>query len=223
MSRRFRYILSGACALLAILCCVAYGNQIRAEAEQSRAEAIERYGGEVVNLVVASRPIEVGDTISSSNTQTKNWISDLAPEGSITDIDEVMGKQVTVSLSAGAPLTRLNFRISDASVTIPKGLVGISVSHGEKTGLVGRISAGSTLAAYEMTEQGIRLLSGEVALLSDAEGGAYISGTPLVLGVLPKDMARILSAEAKGTLRLVVPGDEVDMSKLETQNAPTEV
>ena len=45
MSRRFRFVLSGACALLAVLCCIVYGNQIKVEAEQSRAEVIERYGG----------------------------------------------------------------------------------------------------------------------------------------------------------------------------------
>ena len=81
MSRRFRFVLSGACALLAVLCCIVYGNQIKAEAEQSRAEVIERYGGEVVNLVVATKPIEAGDTISSSNTQVKSWVSDLGQTG----------------------------------------------------------------------------------------------------------------------------------------------
>ncbi|WP_282711309.1 SAF domain-containing protein [Lancefieldella sp. Marseille-Q7238] len=223
MSRRFRFILSGACALLAVLCCIVYGNQIRAEAEQSRAEVIERYGGEVVNLVVATRPIEAGDTVSSSNTQVKSWVSDLAPEGSFTNADDIMGKQVTIPVSAGTPLTQLNFRSEKTAVSIPKSLVGLSISHGEKTGLVGRVSAGTTLAAYEMTEHGIRLLSTDVTLLSDTGEGASLSGTPLVLGVLPKDMTSILSAEAKGTLRLVVPGDEVDMSEITTQNAPTEV
>ena len=57
MSRRFRFVLSGACALLAVLCCIVYGNQIKAEAEQSRAEVIARYGGDVVNLVVPTKPI----------------------------------------------------------------------------------------------------------------------------------------------------------------------
>ena len=223
MSRRFRFVLSGACALLAVLCCIVYGNQIKAEAEQSRAEVIERYGGEVVNLVVATKPIEAGDTISSSNTQVKSWVSDLAPEGSFTNADDIMGKQVTIPISAGTPLTKLNFRTNETTVTVPKGLVGISISHGEKTGLVGKVAAGTTLAAYEMTDHGIRLLSTQITLLSDTGESAYISSTPLTVGVLPKDMTSILSAEAKGTLRLVVPGDEVDMSKLGTENAPTEV
>ena len=38
MSKRFRWLLTGACALLAVLCAVAYGEEVRAQVEASRSE-----------------------------------------------------------------------------------------------------------------------------------------------------------------------------------------
>ena len=61
MSRRFRLVISGAFALLAIVLCAAYAQHVREEAESVRADALARYGGEVVSLVVADDAIEEGD------------------------------------------------------------------------------------------------------------------------------------------------------------------
>ena len=45
MSRRFKIVLSGAFALLAVVLCLAYGESVRAEEEARRQETLTRYGG----------------------------------------------------------------------------------------------------------------------------------------------------------------------------------
>ena len=52
MTRRFRFALSGSCAVLAALLCALYGQHVHDEADRVRAEALERYGGEVVRALL---------------------------------------------------------------------------------------------------------------------------------------------------------------------------
>ena len=57
MSLRFRVVFALSCAVLTLLAFTSYAGQVRAEAEKVRSDAIARYGGEVVSLVVTNRQI----------------------------------------------------------------------------------------------------------------------------------------------------------------------
>ena len=63
MSLRFRVVFALSCAVLTLLAFTSYAGQVRAEAEKVRSDAIARYGGEVVSLVVTNRQIEAGETV----------------------------------------------------------------------------------------------------------------------------------------------------------------
>ena len=104
MSFKFRIALSLACAVLAALIFLSYGDHIRADAEQVRSEAIARYGGEIVSIVVSNRTLEAGETISAADVTQCDWVADLVPEGAFTNLDEVIGKGVTVPIAKGAPV-----------------------------------------------------------------------------------------------------------------------
>ena len=67
MTRRVRLALAAAFSLLTLVLCLAYGQQVRADADRERAEALERYGGEVTKVVVAGQALEVGDVVSRQN------------------------------------------------------------------------------------------------------------------------------------------------------------
>jgi len=142
MSRRFRLILSGAFALLAVVLCAAYAQHVREEAESVRAEALERYGGEVVSLVVADGAIEKGDVIDSSNVSVREWLADLAPTDAVTSLDDVIGTQVTVPAASGSPLTSLNFRDESEMTEVPSGHVALSLPVTDKLALTGSVCAG---------------------------------------------------------------------------------
>lgn len=215
MSLRFRVVLSSACALLAVMACLAYASGVREEAERVRAEVLERYGGEVVTLVVASTRLEPGDVVSQSNVSTREWVADLAPEGAVVSLADALGREVGVATEKGAPLTQLTFRSSSDLADVPDGHVALSIPLTDKLGVPRGIGQGATLVAYAVTNEGTRLVSGEMTVLAAPVATALGSGGQLTLSLLPDDVAAVLTASASGDLRLVMPAGEATV--VETQ------
>ena len=224
MRRRLRLVISGSCAVIAVAACLLYGEHTREEAERARAEALERYGGEVVTLVVATRTIEAGEIVDASNVAERDWVSDLAPVDAVTGLDSVLGSEVSEPVSAGTPLTALNFRDSEDAVEVPQGRVALSVPMGDDQGIASSLEAGATLAAYEVSDTGVRLLAEDLQVLaSPQEAGGPLSSGSVTVAVDPVDVAALLAASVRGSLRLVLPGDgALDLAQA-TPIAPTEV
>lgn len=209
MTRRFRLVLSGACAVLAALLCLLYGRHVQQEAERARSEALERYGGEVVSLVVATEGIEAGETVDRTNVVERDWLADLAPADALTGIESVLGTQVSVPVAAGVPLTALNFRDVEDVVEVPPDRIALSLPLTSSLTVPPGLGPGSTLAAYEVTDSGVRLLSeGLTALAVPQSGSGLYSVGALTVAVAPGDVAAVLAASGEGSLRLALPGDE---------------
>ena len=224
MRRRLRLVVAGTTAVLAAVTCALYGQQVREEAQRVRAEALERYGGEVVSLVVATKPIEAGQVIDRQNVSEREWLVDLAPAGAVRGIDEVLGTEVTVPAAEGAPLTELNFRDEQGALEVPEGLVAISVPLSDDLALPSSVEAGSTLAAYAVTQDGVRLVSGSVQVIGAAsEQDGLLAAGELTLAVAPEDVAALLSASASGALRLALPSDDGALEESAQSVAPEEV
>ena len=176
-----------------------------------RADALARYGGEVVSLVVADDAIEEGDVIDSSNVSVREWLADLAPAGAVTSVDDVIGSQVTIPVAAGAPLTSLNFRAKSEMVSVPSGHVALSLPVTDKLGLAGSVTAGTPLCAYRVSEDGAEVISADIeVLVAPVERTGISSASTITIAVPSSDVPRTLSASAEGSLRLVVPADDVE-------------
>ncbi|QOY61008.1 SAF domain-containing protein [Thermophilibacter immobilis] len=224
MTRRLRFVLSGALALLAAVLCASYGQHVRDEADRVRAEALERYGGEVVNLVVASDGLEAGDIVDRQSVVERDWIFDLAPEGAVTDLESVLGTEVTVPVAAGAPLTSLNFRDDADAVEVPSGRVALSVPVTDKLALPSSVAAGGMLVAYEVQDAGTKVVSSSLQVLrAPGEQTTVGSHAAITLAALPDDVAPVLAASAQGSLRLALPADDVTGLSGESKTAPTVV
>lgn len=214
--------MSGAFAVLTAGLCVLYAQEVRGESERQRADVIERFGGESVRLVVASETIEAGETAGSQNAREKEWASELAPEGALTSLDDVAGRKVTVPAAKGAPLTELNFRDTDEMPEVPAGYMAVQVPLSDKLGLPSAVPAGSRLVAYGVSDEGTRLISGDVKVLVAASADATsISRGSASLAVKPEAVSSVLAASAEGSLRLVVPAADVESG--EANGAPTRV
>ena len=222
MTRRFRLALSGACAALAAMLCVLYGQHVREEADRVRAEALERYGGEVVSLVVAPEGLEAGEVVDARNVTERDWLADLAPEGAITGLDDVLGSEVTVPAAAGAPLTELNFRDSEDAVEVPSGRVALSLPVTDGLGLPPSASEGTVLAAYRVSDTGVSLVSADLQVLRPPgeQSGVGLRGS-VTVAVAPEAVASVLSASADGSLRLALPADDAADLADEPGTAPT--
>ena len=222
VTKKTRILISVLSALLASFCFFAYVQNVRAEAEKSRAEAIQKYGGELTSILVATKQIEPGETLSSSNTQLKSWISDLIPEGAITNPESVMGCTVSSVIGVGMPVVSLHLRSVASQISIPENLVGLTISHGEKYGLAERLSAGTKLAAYEVTDSLITCIASDIAVLSDDTEGTLYTSSSVTLGLTPEQVPAVLSAYARGTLRFTLPGSKINAQDLLHNNSYVE-
>lgn len=211
MNRRFKIALSGAFAVLTAGLCALYGQEVRAEAERQRSEALERFGGETVSLVVATGGLEAGDVVGRQDVAEKEWVGDLAPEGALTSIDDVLERKITVPAAAGSPLTELNFRDEAQMPDVPAGYIAASVPVTEKLGLPDAVAAGSRLVAYEVSDDGTKAISADVrVLLAATRSSSLTSRGSVSVAVKPDCVAALLTASADGSLRLVLPADDVE-------------
>ncbi len=211
MSRRFRLILCLACAAAVALAFVAYGNEVRAQEQAARDEALAHYGGEVVRLVVSARTLEAGSTVQSSDVEVRDWLVDLAPQGALTSLDDVVGKTLAAPVSQGTPLSEVDFSDDVRSVEVPSGYVALSVPLVDKLGLTRETTPGTTVFAYSSHDSTTRLIASNLVVLSMPKSAAVTSANQgsCTLAVLPDDVARVLSASSAGELRLVTPADDV--------------
>ncbi|MCI6843280.1 MAG: SAF domain-containing protein [Coriobacteriaceae bacterium] len=225
MSRRFKIVLSAAFAVLAIVLCLAYGEGVRAEEKTRRQETLTRYGGEVVGLVVATTGLEEGQVVSPGDVARRDWVSDLVPEGAITNLDDVVGKKVTVAAASGAPLTQLNFRETGAAVEVPPGRIAVSVPMADKLGVGEGVVAGDRLVAYRVADGAATVLAREVTVLSVPEGARALAAgaQAMTVALVPEDVSAVLAASTEGSLRFGLPADDVDAVGVGAPSAPTKV
>ena len=211
MRRRTRLVLSAACGTLACALAVGYADAARAEAESERAAVLERYGGEVTSLVVSTGRLSAGDVVGEDDVEVRDWLSDLAPEGALSSPDDVVGRRVTSAVAAGSPLSEVDFADAAGAIQVPEGRVAVSVRLSDKTGVTSEVAAGTRLLAYEATGEQTSLLAADVTALGHPQETAArgTAGQTLTVAVGQRDVTRVLAAAAAGTLRLVVPAEDV--------------
>ena len=221
---RLRMALALACALAAGAAFVAYADGVRGEAERVRSEALARYGGEVVELAVATRSLEVGSVVGAGDIEMREWLADLAPEGAVTSLDDVMGAEVTVPVAKGAAVTSLNFRGATDSADVPSGHVAVTIPVTDKLGIPREVAVGSRVVGYRVSDGGSSLVAAEMVVISASGGQGMSTAQSVTVAVLPQDVSALLTASSSGELRLVMPAEDVDAipDDVETQ-APSSV
>lgn len=224
MSSKARIAIALACAVLAVVASQAYAQEARRKEAQLRQETLDRYGGETVQLVVAAHRLEAGATITERDVALKEWVSELAPEGALMELDQAVGSTLTSNIAAGQVLTDLSIGSSDSSLEIPAGMVAVSFALTDKLGLVSGVDVGSRVFAYRVDEDGTQLVSGKVTVVSiHAEGGALSSSKTVTVAARPDDIPALLEAAAQGTLRLVLPATNVTEASAGVVSAPSVV
>lgn len=223
MRRKRRFLISLMCGVLAVFFAWSYAETARQEVRAERSEVLERYGGEVTTLIVAKSTLSSGDVISESSVEAREWLSDLAPSGSVTNLDDVLGLRLTSNVAKGEPLNELDIAAQDGALEVPEGRVAVSVRLSDKTGLAQEVGSGSAVLAWRLGERGLELISSEALVLSNASVSSTTSKERICLAVLPADVEAILEASSDGSLRLALPGDGVEASSIAGVAAPSEV
>ena len=143
-------LISGA---LCAGCVFAYSVQVRGEADEARIEAMQRYGGEQVDVLVATKDIYPGETVDASNAEVKTWLSDLLPSDCVTSFDDVKGVQAASLIISGEAISQRRFDSSGSGIDVPQGCVALSVPAEDVQAVGGALSAGDVVDVYATASQ----------------------------------------------------------------------
>ena len=141
----------------------------------------------------------------------RDWASDLAPEGALTNLDEVLGKVVQAPLAQNTPLVSLMFDKNERDVQIPDGYVAISISSSERQNLSAYCTRGTHLIAFDTKGKKSQCISRDIMVLSEnTHDKIYAQDTSLLLAVRPRDVEALLYAQSNQSLRFVLAASDYD-------------
>ncbi|MBQ9069701.1 MAG: Flp pilus assembly protein CpaB [Eggerthellaceae bacterium] len=206
MKQRGVAILSLVCGIVCAACVFAYTQQVEASAAAQRNEALERYGGDQVEVCVATRAIAAGEYADATNTTTRPWLVDLLPEDPVTSLADVAGVQAASPVVAGEVLSHVRFSSSGPSVSVPAGLqaVGVELSSAQAVG--GTLEAGAVVDVYAAGSSGTALIACNVLVVSAAEGAGGRSS--VTLAVEPSNVEEVIATTQSAVLYLTLPSKE---------------
>ncbi|MCL2826429.1 MAG: Flp pilus assembly protein CpaB [Eggerthellaceae bacterium] len=196
------------CGLLCAGAVFLYTQNVQGEAAAARAEALSRYGGEQVEVCVATRDIAAGDKVDATNAATKLWIADLLPEGAVRSLADISGKQATSAILAGEVISTKRFEETALSVEAPTGFCALSVPAKDIQTVGGSLCAGMRVDVYatgvttELLAQDVLVLSTSVES-ADKKPNASISW--VTLAIKPDAVQEIIAASQKMELYFVLP------------------
>jgi len=220
-----RLVLALLCGVIAAVAVLWYTTGVKAEATQSRQQALSAYGGEQLEVYVATRNIAIGETLSSSNVSSQLWLSDLLPAGALSEQADVFGKTVSVPLLMNEPVVAAKLGDLIAPVTVPKGLCAVSIPSEDVLAVGGGISAGNYVTVYAADSRTVNLIAEDALVLGTsnsayqtADGGSNLFGGStsrpklawVTLAVEPEIAQDLIAASTSGQLHLVLPGGETD-------------
>ncbi len=197
------------CGILCAVCVALYVASVRGEAEQLRAEALARYGGEQVEVCVATRDIAPGETIVVSAVEMRTWLAELLPDDAVTSIEDVVGLQAASSILEGEVISMRRFGNNSALIDVPTGYTALSVPTKEVQAVGGAISPGSLVDIYATGNSSTELIGKRVLVLATSlTSGSVTSGTTawITLAVQPEAVEELVVAANTIDLYFTLPG-----------------
>lgn len=213
MRRKTRLVLSVLSGVLAAALFVVYASGVRAEADAAQREVLQRFGGEMVSVCVATREIEPGEEIDEGNVQVEEWAASLLPTGALSSLSDAVGQTATSRIPERAPLSGVYFERREDAARVPDELVAVSVPSDAERAVGGALARGDRVDVYVMSNAVADWLTTAEVLDTSvlAEGGGDMSW--VTLAVEPSAVKELLAAISVGTVSLVAPGADAVMAK----------
>lgn len=200
------------CGFVCAICVFLYTQSVRLDAENTRNAAMARYGGEQIEVCVATRDIAPGETIDSTSYELKLWLADLLPDDAVRSSNEILGKQVTSSIIAGEVISSKRFLDSAVSLEVPAGLSAVSVPAKDVSAVGGAISAGMHIDVYATGNISTTLIAHDVLVLATSatfvQSSTSSSVSWITLAVEPSSVQELVAATQTTTLYFVLPSDD---------------
>ena len=201
-------ILSG---VLCVVCVLLFLQNVQNSADAARAEALERYGGEQIEVCVSKRDIAAGETVEASALETKLWIADLLPQDAVRVPEEVVGKQASSAILAGEVVSLKRFTTTSVALDVPEGLSAVSVPARDVQAVGGAIEPGMKVDVYSTGATSTEVIAQNALVVStnasstDSKEAASVSW--VTLAVEPKLVQSLVSAAQTTDLYFVLPNE----------------
>jgi len=219
-SKRKKTIISIISGLLAAALMGLYANTVVSSAADSYTKTLDTYGGEQIEVFVATRNIVAGERLTTSNVEKRTWLAELLPAGALTSAEDVIGQTLAIPLFTNEPVTSSKIGNAVAPINIPDGHCAVSIPTNDVLAVGGAISAGSRIAIYAADKDAVELLAADVLVLetsnsnsaSKEPNGMFGSGrqqpalTWVTLAVEEDMVEEIIAASRTMNLYLVLPG-----------------
>lgn len=199
--------------LSGVICAVAvfvFTGEVQAQADLERTAALERFGGEQVEVCVATSDIAAGETVNTSNAAEKTWIADLLPDSPVSYAD-ALGRQVTSPVIAGEVLSEKRFDQNADQIEVPEGLAAVSLPAADVNAVGGAVERGMKVDIYLANSETAKPLANNVLVLSTSAGSAGGSGKTISWVTVAVEADRVqefVSAANKGNLYFAIPGEK---------------
>lgn len=190
------------------LCFVAYGNSIKKAAEKKRLESLDGFQGETCTVIIAKRHLEKGEEVQKQDLEAVMWVADFCPEYAVVQKDEIIGMALTSQVPQGAVLSHRYFEAEKPQIEVPSGHVAFCLPITDRNSFPENLVSGQNIAAYELQEGSMKLVSSNIKVLSSGNSGPRPSKT-ISLAAMAKDVPKLLLASENKSLRLVVPADDL--------------
>ena len=213
MRRTKSWIIGIACGVLCAVCVFVYLQDAGAQVDAVRAEALERFGGEQVEVCVAKRDIAAGEVVDASSFEKRMWVTALLPDDPLTQDSDVIGKQVTSTVLKGEVLTSRRFEESSSSIEVPGELTAVSVPAHDVQTVGGALRPGMFVDVYATSSAGTTLIAHSVLVLATNASVQSKSGADSVswvtLALDPANVQEIVSVAQSSELYFALPGEDV--------------
>lgn len=219
MRRRVHLAVGALCGVLCVAGILAYAADLRADVDQERAEALARYGGEQVEILVATEDVAVGDMLDTTNAEKRLWLSELVPDDAISDHAEIAALPATSPIYAGEVVVRHRFdEREEVALQVPDGKCAISVPSKAVTAVGGSLRPGSKVDMYSVSGSSTDLLASRVLVLSasttsvDEETNRKSDVTWVTLALEPSMVEEVIAASQKSELYFSLPSESLAAS-----------
>nr|WP_306792711.1 RcpC/CpaB family pilus assembly protein [Collinsella urealyticum] len=200
-----RLLISLATGAAAALFAFGYATSVKAEAARTQRETMERFGGELVQVLVATRDIEPGEVIDAANVVLEDWVASLVPADAQTSMAETQGKTATSRIPRRAVLCPQYFLARERGAEVPAGTVALAVASDAEHSVGGSLARGDAVDVY-VSRDGIADLICSACVLDTsarAEGNTKISWVSLA--VAPEHVREVLLAASQAPISLTLP------------------
>jgi len=220
MKQKRLMILAIACGAVCALCVFAFMGTVQGEANAARAEALARYGGEQVDVCVATRDIAAGERIDNSSIEMKLWVADLLPEGAFSDAADVVGRTAASSILKGEVLSSKRFEQTRDILEVPEGKAAVSVPAKTVQAVGGAVRPGMHVDIYATGDTAATAIAENVLVLatSSNEGGSLVADASwITIALDPEKVQEMVTASSRYDLYFVLPGTSANAAVQSTE------